>query len=324
MHDPEHAGRTPRAESSSLDGVAIEPFRLRPGDDASCLNLYQPQNPRILGAAQPDSLGAVRVSGIARDGERENEPIPGGCSSKRRGRRHAGHRRQHLDELRAAPALGEEIVIQARGRPVRLRIVAALRDSVFQSELLMSEANFRRCFRNAKATRCCSSDGRADQDSAVSSKSRTPGRFRRGCRRTTAKARRVSQGREHVPLDVSDARRAGTAHRHGGSRRGAAAQRARAPARAGAPRRGRLSAAHFVLMLRRRKFALLLAGSPSAPSRPAWRCVAGRRSNAADGFRSRPAAGCSFFAVLVAGLISTVVAASSATRAPLLEALRSE
>ena len=25
-------------------------FRLRPGDDASCLNLYQPQNPRVLGA----------------------------------------------------------------------------------------------------------------------------------------------------------------------------------------------------------------------------------------------------------------------------------
>ena len=25
-------------------------FRLRPGDDASCLNLYQPQNPRVIGA----------------------------------------------------------------------------------------------------------------------------------------------------------------------------------------------------------------------------------------------------------------------------------
>ena len=31
-----------------LEGVEFIPFRVRPGDDASCLNLYQPQNPRIL------------------------------------------------------------------------------------------------------------------------------------------------------------------------------------------------------------------------------------------------------------------------------------
>jgi hypothetical protein len=30
--------------------VTIEPFRLLPGDDASCLNLYAPRHPRILGA----------------------------------------------------------------------------------------------------------------------------------------------------------------------------------------------------------------------------------------------------------------------------------
>ena len=28
--------------------MTIEPFRLLPGDDASCLNLYEPRNPRIL------------------------------------------------------------------------------------------------------------------------------------------------------------------------------------------------------------------------------------------------------------------------------------
>jgi hypothetical protein len=31
-----------------LEGVTFEPFRLLPGDDASCLNLYEPRNPRIL------------------------------------------------------------------------------------------------------------------------------------------------------------------------------------------------------------------------------------------------------------------------------------
>jgi ABC-type antimicrobial peptide transport system permease subunit len=42
--------------------------------------------------------------------------------------------------------LGEDIIIDAAGRPVRLRLVAALADSIFQSELLMSEANFLKVF----------------------------------------------------------------------------------------------------------------------------------------------------------------------------------
>src|SRR5206468_3252817 len=33
----------------ALNGVTFYPFRLRAGDDASCLNLYQPGRPRLLG-----------------------------------------------------------------------------------------------------------------------------------------------------------------------------------------------------------------------------------------------------------------------------------
>ena len=49
VHDP----NTPEGrEALNLfdldDSVTIEPFRLLPGDDASCLNLYEPRNPRIL------------------------------------------------------------------------------------------------------------------------------------------------------------------------------------------------------------------------------------------------------------------------------------
>jgi hypothetical protein len=34
--------------STQLSGVTFSRFRVRPGDDASCLNLYQPANPRII------------------------------------------------------------------------------------------------------------------------------------------------------------------------------------------------------------------------------------------------------------------------------------
>jgi ABC-type antimicrobial peptide transport system permease subunit len=43
--------------------------------------------------------------------------------------------------------LGDELTVNASdGAPIRLRVVAALADSVFQSELLMSEANFKKLF----------------------------------------------------------------------------------------------------------------------------------------------------------------------------------
>jgi ABC-type antimicrobial peptide transport system permease subunit len=42
--------------------------------------------------------------------------------------------------------IGEDIVIRRGGRDIRLRLVGALRDSIFQGELLMSQANFTRLF----------------------------------------------------------------------------------------------------------------------------------------------------------------------------------
>ena len=46
--------------------VAIEPFRVLPGDDASCLNLYEPTSPRILGVSRAlHRPGPLRVPGIA-------------------------------------------------------------------------------------------------------------------------------------------------------------------------------------------------------------------------------------------------------------------
>jgi hypothetical protein len=132
---------------AGMDSVAVEPFRVRPGDDASCLNLYAPSNPRIL--APRDSFlasgrFAFRNSLALSEAEHSNPwlllqreepdgaiPVIADANSmtyvlKRR--------------------LGEDMVIVQNGQPLRLRFVAALRDSVFQSELLMSEANFLKAF----------------------------------------------------------------------------------------------------------------------------------------------------------------------------------
>jgi ABC-type antimicrobial peptide transport system permease subunit len=124
-----------------LNGVRYYPLRSRPGEDVSCLNLYQPRRPRLLGA--PRTL-------IERGGFRFKESEA----------RSAETRWQLLAETRAdgaIPVFGEANTIQwilhkelgqelqvpdEHGQPVRLRIAGLLEDSVFQSELLMSEANF--------------------------------------------------------------------------------------------------------------------------------------------------------------------------------------
>ena len=121
-------------------------FRLRPGDDASCRNLYRPANPRILGARR-DFLDLGRFSfssSLASEGqgnpwrlleaETEDSAIPAIADATSMAYSlHTG--------------LGEEIVLhRAEGEPVRLKLVGALSDSVLQGEIVISERNFLKLF----------------------------------------------------------------------------------------------------------------------------------------------------------------------------------
>lgn len=146
-HDPNTGeGR----ELLGLDGIGevhIDPFRLQPGDDASCLNLYVPENPRILGASQgfiQAGRFAFQSSLASHDAERRNpwlllnralgdDVVPAIADAN--SMTYVLHKQ-----------IGEEIVVKPAGRPVRLRLVAALADSMLQGELVMSDANFVRLF----------------------------------------------------------------------------------------------------------------------------------------------------------------------------------
>ncbi|HYP26500.1 MAG TPA: ABC transporter permease [Blastocatellia bacterium] len=133
---------------NALDGVTFERFRLRPGDDASCLNLYQPKNPRILGASEGFVKGGRFgfQSSLALSPEEKENPWllldkdPGDGSVPVIADANSMTYVLHL-------GLGDEFVLnQGTNNPIRLRLVGALSDSIFQSELLMSEANFLRLF----------------------------------------------------------------------------------------------------------------------------------------------------------------------------------
>jgi putative ABC transport system permease protein len=146
------------------DQMTIEPFRVLPGDDTSCLNLYEPRNPRVLGVSRQfieSGRFAFQASLASTDAERANPwlllnrdlgpdivPVVADANSIT----YVLHK-----------SIGDDIVIQSGGRPVRLRIAAALSDSIFQGELLMAEASFIRLFPEQEGYRFLLVDGPADR-----------------------------------------------------------------------------------------------------------------------------------------------------------------
>jgi len=128
--------------------VSFALFRVRPGDDASCLNLYEPRDPRIIGAGeafiQAGRFGFQDSTAQTKE-ERDNpwlllnRALPDGAIpviADANSMTYVLHRK-----------LGDELLVsRTNGDPVRVRFVGSLADSIFQSELLISEANFLRLF----------------------------------------------------------------------------------------------------------------------------------------------------------------------------------
>ena len=127
--------------------VSFEPLRLLPGDDASCLNLYEPRRPRIVGASESflrEGRFRFQSSLATSDAERANPwlllervepdgaiPVIADANSMT----YVLHKQ-----------LGEDIVMPHGDRQIRLRLVAALSDSIFQGELLMAQQPFLKSF----------------------------------------------------------------------------------------------------------------------------------------------------------------------------------
>jgi len=171
IHDPNsQQGREElNLNEDKLAGVKITRFRLRPGDDASCLNLYQPRNPRILGA--PDGfIGESRFafqSSLAKTDEEKANPWVLLNANLGEGVVPVAADANSLTYVLHLK-LGDELTVNAdNGAPVRLRVVAALADSVFQGELLMSETNFKKLFPDQEGYRFFLIEGAPEKSSEI-------------------------------------------------------------------------------------------------------------------------------------------------------------
>jgi hypothetical protein len=171
IHDPNsQQGREElNLNEDKLADAKITRFRLRPGDDASCLNLYQPRNPRILGA--PDGfIGESRFafqSSLAKTDEEKANPWVLLNANLGEGVVPVAADANSLTYVLHLK-LGDELTVNAsNGAPVRLRLIAALADSVFQGELLMSETNFKKLFPDQEGYRFFLIDGAPEKSSEI-------------------------------------------------------------------------------------------------------------------------------------------------------------
>ncbi len=111
--------------------------------------------------------------------------------------------------------LGDEIVLPRGDGEIRLRLVAALRDSIFQGELLMAEESFLKLFPEQDGFRVllvrAGEAPMADLESTLEDGFADLGAQRHRDRGTAGS---VPSRREHVPLDVPDAGWAWPSSRH--------------------------------------------------------------------------------------------------------------
>ena len=140
--------------SEALEKAQTFSVRVKPGDDASCLNLYKPQQPRILG--MPDELinrGGFTIAPWERLEEAEiNNPW---LLLKR-------DLGKDADGVPLLPALLDAAtatyslhlgkgnpsldVVDGDNQPLRLKIVGVLPGSIFQGDLLIDEESLLRHF----------------------------------------------------------------------------------------------------------------------------------------------------------------------------------
>jgi ABC-type lipoprotein release transport system permease subunit len=324
-HDPNTREGRQVLNLGDLENVTLEPFRLRPGDDASCLNLYAPQNPRIVAPRDgflDEGRFAFQQSLAVTDAERANPwlllrrtepdgavPVIADANSMT----YVLHRR-----------LGEDIVITHGGRQIRLRLVAALRDSIFQGELLMAPGRFVELFPEQEGYRLLLAETPSAQVSAV--------------------ADRIEDALADFGADAtSTAQRLATFHRVENTYLSTfqtlgglglllgtvglatvmlrnAVERRREMGLLGAVGYQRR---HF-LMMAAAENALLLTGGLIAGSLCAAVAIAPAVAERGGRMPLTAAGGLLIFAVLVVGLLSSLVATRVVMRAPVVESLKSE
>lgn len=122
-------------DDEDMQGVRVVPFRVRPGDDASCLNLNRAQNPQLVGV---DPIKLSSVNAFAFSGAGDWQLLKGQSTSEV----------PAIADMATAmwglgKGVGDVIEYDLGGeKKLRVKLVALLAGSVLQGKIIIDEAAF--------------------------------------------------------------------------------------------------------------------------------------------------------------------------------------
>jgi ABC-type antimicrobial peptide transport system permease subunit len=160
-------------DAQALAGVGFVPFRVRDGDDASCLNLNRAQKPRLLGVDPALLAGRFTFAKLATGATGLTNPWTAL-------RTNSAFRIPH--SALEVPAIGDAASIQwamgkqvgdtldyadEQGRAFKVRLVGAVANSILQGNLLIDEAAFTRLFPSEAGRRLFLIDAPPERVAAV-------------------------------------------------------------------------------------------------------------------------------------------------------------
>ncbi|HPS13008.1 MAG TPA: ABC transporter permease, partial [Prolixibacteraceae bacterium] len=149
----------------SVDFGAV-PFHVAQGDDASCLNLNRISNPRVLGVDASQLKGRFSFQTFAAGQPKDND----------------GWNLLQKDEKGCIPAIADQTVIQwslgkkigdtliyrnSKGEEIRLRLVAGLKPSVFQGNVIIDNQSFLDNFTSSSGSYFFLIDGETTHQQAI-------------------------------------------------------------------------------------------------------------------------------------------------------------
>lgn len=144
----------------------VVPFRIREGDDASCLNLNRAQNP-VISAVNPARLASA-------DGQKNRFAFASGSWSLIAGKAAESEPIPAIaDQATALWGLGKGVgdtleYTDAAGKTFHVKLVALLAGSVLQGKLIISEENFLARYPDAAGYRFFLIDAPTDSAAAIS------------------------------------------------------------------------------------------------------------------------------------------------------------
>jgi ABC-type antimicrobial peptide transport system permease subunit len=166
---------------SDLAGASIVPFRVREGDEASCLNLNRAQRPRLLGVKPELLKGRFTFAKVAKGADaKAGWEILRGHPRAAAGQSQIANRKSQMEEVSAVGdqnsilwALGKKVgdtldFTDERGRAFKVRLVGAVANSILQGSLIIDEEELAKRFPSESGHRMFLIDAPANSVSQVS------------------------------------------------------------------------------------------------------------------------------------------------------------